>query len=495
MMAGIDRTSAVPIYHQLKSLIRSRIENGHWRPGDRLPTEHEFCELYGISRAPVRQALSELAQDGLLRRRAGLGTFVSERAAQLAVPEASIEVMTSDPSWPRVLGHVARAWNLERANPPVAIDVSVVDHGQFYSLLSSAVGRGSAPDIAMVDCVWVGGLARAGFLYALEEVGSSFNRAKFEQDLFPAFVDANSYGGRLYGLPVKADAAVLWFRRDWFEAEGLAPPRDWDTLIEACLHFGQPAVRDRLGLAYPLAFPGGVAGGEATVYNLLPFIWSAGGDVVKGGVTVLDSPETCRALEFLRELVTVHAASPPDVVDFRWDTSPWALASGRAAMALGGSYQRDIILDVSGWGRRGYGEHVGCVAPPPASQSDPVPTVGGTSYVILRQCQRPGLVMDVLQMATEPNYVGNLFRSMLQNSPRPSFGAFLDAETDVFLDHVSRLVVSGRARPSLAEYHLVSRRLQDMFERSLSTQEPVSELVQSAHEFIRVVTARPITPS
>ena len=93
-MAGIDRSSPIPIYHQLKSLIRERIENGHWRPGDRLPTEYEFCERYAISRAPVRQALAQLAQDGLLRRHAGLGTFVSDAAPMLAVPEVSIQAMT-----------------------------------------------------------------------------------------------------------------------------------------------------------------------------------------------------------------------------------------------------------------------------------------------------------------------------------------------------------------------------------------------------------------
>ncbi len=491
-MAGIDRSSPIPIYHQLKSMILERIENGHWRPGDRLPTEYEFCERYGISRAPVRQALAQLAQDGLLRRHAGLGTFVSDAAPLLAVPEVSIQAMTSDPLWPRVFGHVSRAWNLERSEPRISFGVNVVDHGQFFSLLSAAVGRGSAPDVAMVDCVWVAGLARAGFLYALVEVGSSWKRSECERDLYPAFVEANSYGGRMYGLPVKADAALLWYRRDWFAEEGLQPPKDWDELVGVSEHFQQGAVKARLGLEYPLAFPGGIAGGEATVYNLLPFIWSAGGDVFRDDVTVLDSPATRRALEFLRDLVEVHGASPPAVVDFKWDTPPWAFASGRAAMALGGSYQRDIILDVSGWGRHGFQERVGCVAPPAAPGGNSISTVGGTSYVIMRQCERPALVMEVLQMATDPNFVGNLFRSMLQNSPRRSFGAFLDPGKDALLEQVSVMVVSGRARPSITDYHMVSRRLQDMFQATLSSSAPIDEIVQRATEFIRVVSNRPV---
>jgi hypothetical protein len=164
-------------------------------------------------------------------------------------------------------------------------------------------------------------------------------------------------------------------------------------------------------------------------------------------------------------------------------------------MALGGSYERDIILDVSGWGRSGFRRRVG-VVPPPASPGGPaISTVGGTCYVILRQCERPGLVFDVLQMATDSNYVGNLYRSMLQNSPRPSFEAFLDDVGDDFLVNVVRMIVAGRARPPVAQYHLVSRRLQDMFEATLSTSEPIDEIVQRASEFIRVVSGRPLSPS
>jgi ABC-type glycerol-3-phosphate transport system substrate-binding protein len=347
----------------------------------------------------------------------------------------------------------------------------------------------------MVDCVWVAGLARAGFIYCLDDVGSSWDRETFEQDLYPAFVEANSYGGRLYGLPAKADASLLWYRRDWFESEGLQPPADWDALAETARHFLDADVRERYGLVYPLAFCGGIAGGEETVYNLLPFVWSAGGSVVEEGRAVLSGTGTVRALRYLRSLVEDVGASPPQVVDFKWDTAPWALASGRAAMALGGSYQRDIILDVSGWGRTEFRDRVGCVAPPACPGGDAVSTVGGTSYVILRQCERPSLVFDLLRMATDPDYVGSLNRSMLQNSPRPSFDAFIDPDRDEFLSKVSRMVVGGRARPSVTEYHLVSRRLQDMFEATLASSDPVEEIAQRAAEFIRVVGDRPLSPS
>ncbi|MDN5347547.1 MAG: GntR family transcriptional regulator, N-acetylglucosamine utilization regulator [Clostridia bacterium] len=73
---GLDKSSPIPLYYQLKEIIRQEIEGGLWGPGDCLPAEKEFCEKYGLSRATVRQALADLEQSGLVERRQGKGTFV-----------------------------------------------------------------------------------------------------------------------------------------------------------------------------------------------------------------------------------------------------------------------------------------------------------------------------------------------------------------------------------------------------------------------------------
>ncbi len=69
----------VPLYHQLKQILRSEIERGTYKPSDRLPSEPEMIQLYGVSRITVRQALSELETEGIVIRRHGKGTYVMER--------------------------------------------------------------------------------------------------------------------------------------------------------------------------------------------------------------------------------------------------------------------------------------------------------------------------------------------------------------------------------------------------------------------------------
>jgi GntR family transcriptional regulator len=75
---AVQRDSVVPYYEQLKQVLLHQIEQGEYVPGDLLPSEHEFCDTFGVSRTVVRQALGELVNEGRLYRMRGKGTFVSK---------------------------------------------------------------------------------------------------------------------------------------------------------------------------------------------------------------------------------------------------------------------------------------------------------------------------------------------------------------------------------------------------------------------------------
>lgn len=73
----LDLSNPIPLYHQLKTYVRSQIAQGLWKPGDRIPSESEIGEAFKISRTTVRQALGELENEGVLLRKHGVGTFVA----------------------------------------------------------------------------------------------------------------------------------------------------------------------------------------------------------------------------------------------------------------------------------------------------------------------------------------------------------------------------------------------------------------------------------
>src|SRR3970282_2418493 len=73
----IDRSSPLPLCAQVRRGRESRLAGVEWRPGERIPGEPELCKEYGVSRPVIRQALQELAVEGAIVRKKGLGTFVA----------------------------------------------------------------------------------------------------------------------------------------------------------------------------------------------------------------------------------------------------------------------------------------------------------------------------------------------------------------------------------------------------------------------------------
>lgn len=74
----LDKNIPIPLYYQLKTIIDTEIQKGNYRPGDLIPTEEELIAFFGISRTTVRQAVTELVQEGKLYRIKGKGTFVAK---------------------------------------------------------------------------------------------------------------------------------------------------------------------------------------------------------------------------------------------------------------------------------------------------------------------------------------------------------------------------------------------------------------------------------
>lgn len=72
----IDRTNPIPMYLQVKNELEQMIKSGELKSGDRIFSESELCDMYGISRITAKKSLDDLVADDYVYRIQGRGSFV-----------------------------------------------------------------------------------------------------------------------------------------------------------------------------------------------------------------------------------------------------------------------------------------------------------------------------------------------------------------------------------------------------------------------------------
>jgi GntR family transcriptional regulator len=83
---ALGEGTRLPRYYQVYLTIRDWIYNGNYGRGSQLPTETELCDTFGVSRITVRKAVDLLADDKLVNREQGRGTFVTGNGSATATP-------------------------------------------------------------------------------------------------------------------------------------------------------------------------------------------------------------------------------------------------------------------------------------------------------------------------------------------------------------------------------------------------------------------------
>jgi len=482
----IRKEAPLPIYHQLKEIIKREIEQGKIKPGDRIPTEHELCSWFAISRTPVRQALSELVNEGVLLRVRRRGTFVNDYSYLDVIP---LKVIIPEKRWSPPLERAAEIWNRDHPGSRVKLDLSVVGYPQFRFKIIAAVARGAAPDLALIDSVWMAEFAELEFLQPVDELDREWVERDFKRDFFPSFA-TNSFRGHLYGIPPEADVAGVWYRRDWFEQEGIIAPRSWCELIEVAQHFKKDNLKNGYGVSdYPLAFPGGLEAGETTTYILLPLLWSAGEEVFINGRIALGGGAR-RVVSFLVDLVHKYKIADPEVISYEWNRAPILFGQGKTALSFGGSYEKSIICEAAKWEEEEFNERVGFIPPPAGPKGIPTTMASGMVYAIFRQSKARNQALEILKLAASPEVMKDFCCSTGQNPPRISVAQALDPKKNPFLHRTSSLLYSARVRPPIPGYAAVSEQIQAMVENALSGRMTVEEAVGEAERFIDAIVAR-----
>ncbi|MFA9431828.1 extracellular solute-binding protein [Egicoccus sp. AB-alg2] len=472
----IDPSQPVPIYYQLKTLLLEEILHGAYGADGQLPTEHDLCERFAISRSPVNRALKELADEGVVLRRRGSGTYVNPHWQHRRSDGPELRVLLTEGAWDRIVR--------ESPPPEVTLNVATVARPALHATLTRAVAEGRAPDVALLDAVWVAELAAAGFLYPLDELDQGWMHDEHDRDFLDACVKAGLHEQRPYGVCADADVAGLWYRRDVLDRLGRAAPTTWEELAAAA--------RDAaaLGITHPIALPGGTRADETTTYCLVALLAANGAEVLGDDGIRLDSPNTVEALTFLQSLVTGGLLSR-DAVRWPWDRPARLLAEGAAAFSFGGSYEAGTIADSMNVPVDRLWDHVGFVAVPAGPRGAPACVLGSMTYVILRQAANPKLAMRALEHLVDTDRVVRMARHTGRIPPRRSAVQRTTGDSPL-LALTSSLVDQAAVRPQTAAYVRVSVQLQAMCEAVLTGRLTPAAAATRASEMIEAITGLPL---
>src|ERR1700729_3121774 len=155
-----------PAYRRIQTAIRQRIDSGELKPGDVVDSERELARIHSVSLMTARHALADLAQEGIVERRHGAGTFVAppqihfnkllsytEQLASLGlVPRSRIVssgIVNQEQEIAARLG-LSPAWGLIRiervrstGNEPVAFEVCYLPAEEYQVVLDVPLDRTS----------------------------------------------------------------------------------------------------------------------------------------------------------------------------------------------------------------------------------------------------------------------------------------------------------------------------------------------------------------
>jgi multiple sugar transport system substrate-binding protein len=476
MAGAIDPTQPIPIYFQLKTLLLEEILSGRYDGGARLPTEHELCARFGISRTPVKRALSQLADEGVVLRTRRRGTFVNPHWAQRQPNAREVRIVVPEGPW--------RA-QIEDAVPRgMRINVATVPLPDLHQVVAHAVAEGRAPDLAVLDSVWVPEFAAARFLWPIDELDGDWLAREYEHDFLEPFVSANRFDERTVAVQAEADVAGLWYRRDALASAGVGPPSSWDELIAAARAIS------RSGIPHPVVFPGGSRGGETTTYCLLALLAANGVAVIGPSGVTLDVQATSEALSLLRSLVR-RRLSPPDVVGYEWDRAGRLLAHGQAAIAFGGSYEARSLAEAAALPFDSLLDAFGFAAMPTGPRGRTATLAGGMVYAVFRQAAYPELAMRLLERLVSADALARMSRTTAQIPSRRS-AVDLVTEESPLLSTTAAMLAHAVVRPAMPSYPRVSAQLQTMLEAVLTGRLDAARAVSRAADMIGAITGLPV---
>jgi multiple sugar transport system substrate-binding protein len=368
----------------------------------------------------------------------------------------------------------------EAKNPDIKLDVVEGPNASnlIEDLYTASFLLGDSPyDLVMMDVVWLPKFAAAGWLQDLTDQIPAADLA----DFMPPDLEGGRYEGRLYRLPVRSDAQLLFYRQDWLQQAGIAPPETFADLMAASKQLQQA------GLAkWGYVWQGRQFEGLAAVF--VDILAGYGGFWVNPtSLEVgLDQPQAIEALQFLRSTIE-QGISPSGVSNYQHEDARRLFQGGEVAFMHNWPYAYPLSNadDSPVKGKFGIRQMVHAAGQQSAS------CLGGWGIGIATTSKHPEAALRVAQFYASPEAQK---LSILEDGYLPTRRS-LYADPEVlakypYFANMASVVDGAVLRPPIAQYAQASDILQRYLSAAITNRMGAEEAMQAAARETRVLLER-----
>ncbi|MGO7956521.1 sugar ABC transporter substrate-binding protein [Rhizobium leguminosarum] len=206
------------------------------------------------------------------------------------------------------------------------LKVEVMDYGTLLTKTTADfVGDTKGYDLVTMDIVWAGAYAENGYSVDLTDWVKRDAAELDLDDIYPVILESlGQYNGHYVAFPFAAYANVLAYRKDLFEAAGLAVPKTVEELVSDAKKLTDPSKKQ-------YGFVANGQKGPAVAQDWMQYNNQMGGSILgNDGLPALNSPENVESLAVYKQLFVETA--PPGAIEYDWGGREESFRQGVAAM-------------------------------------------------------------------------------------------------------------------------------------------------------------------
>lgn len=375
-----------------------------------------------------------------------------------------IRFVTWKPNQPEVWEKVISRFHKKYPNLKVEREIGPHSSSEYHDLLTQKLkNRDTSVDVFFMDVIWPSEFAAAGWALPLDQYFTKEEQKKFIEG--PLL--ANSYKGKIYGVPFWISSGLLYYRKDLLNKYGLSVPETWEELVGQVKTIRTIEAKENPNLkGYSAQFKQY----EGLVCNMLEFIMSGGGVIidVESGQPGISSVQSIEALRFVRDEI-IDGIAPKGVLTYQEPESLDLFIQGGAIFHRNWPYAWEVSNSPE---KSRIAGKVGISVLPHFKGGKSFSALGGWQFGINRYSKKPDLAWKFIAFMSSPEIQKLL--AIEASQPPTRLSLYDDKEVIEKNPHFKdfkEVFLKAYPRPQSPFYPAISNVLQRFFSKALAVRD------------------------